>query len=218
MRIQLEDNHEQAREVQAKAVETRRQRVYKAALDNMAGEAVGVLFANMADRAMGIDVDGDDEQAGNSGGSKHHGGGGGGDAGTAHQTEEKPEPRRSGNQAEEESAPGEERSSGNQQAEVNGEKGYVGVLDAAEAAEGGRGALEEAAATATASENPSDVAGACSAEDDVDAGVSRWAAFTEPTGFILSFSLSRSDFGGKASSVLSQVVFSFFPACFVQGV
>ncbi|CAM9490439.1 unnamed protein product, partial [Hapterophycus canaliculatus] len=54
---QLEDDSEQAREAQTKAVEARRQRVYKAALDNMAGEAVGVLFATMADRAMGIDVD-----------------------------------------------------------------------------------------------------------------------------------------------------------------
>ncbi|CAM9226699.1 unnamed protein product [Scytosiphon promiscuus] len=57
---QLEDDNEQAREAQTKAVEARRKRVHKAALDNMAGEAVGVLFATMADRAMGIDVDGAD--------------------------------------------------------------------------------------------------------------------------------------------------------------
>ncbi|CAM9805704.1 unnamed protein product [Ectocarpus sp. 8 AP-2014] len=55
---QLEDDSEQARKVQAKAIEARRHRVCKAALDNMAGEAVGALFATMADRAMGIDVDG----------------------------------------------------------------------------------------------------------------------------------------------------------------
>lgn len=169
-------------------MEARRQRVYKAALDNMAGEAVGALLANMADRAMGIDVDGNGKQDEEE--SKPRGGGGGGGDGGRRgcatderlvQTEKRlEEPRRSGNQAEEESGPGEEgRSGGNQQAEGNDGKGCVGVLDATDgggvegAAEGGRGALE--AAAAAASEQPSDgVVGADSA-GDIDAGVSRWA-------------------------------------------
>lgn len=184
--------------MQAKAVEARRQRVYKAALDNMAGEAVGVLFASMADRAMGIDVDGNDKQDDGGGGGKPDGrgagnGGKGGPSvgerpGTA-QVEKKPEPRRSGNQAEEESGPGGEgRNGGNQQAEGSSEKGRVGVVGATgagegETAEGGRGTTVEAAAAAAANENPSLVAGADSA-GNVDSRVSRWVS-TEPTSRIV---------------------------------
>ncbi len=178
IRRQLEDDNEQAREVQAKAVEARRQRVRKAALDNMAGEAVGALFATMADRAMGIDVDGPagaGDGGGGSGGAdrgdqqKADGGrvGGGGSGGpkagqrpgTAQEAErERPpeqEPRRSGNQAEEgdDGSGREGRSSGNQQAEASAEsnEGVVGAAGEGvteEAPAGELGALEAAAGAA----------------------------------------------------------------------
>lgn len=170
--------------------------MYKAALDNMAGEAVGVLFASMADRAMGIDVDSNNSDKQDKQDKRDHDSkpGGRGDEGgrggpttadekpgtrTADETEEKKqEPRRSGNQAEEESGPGEEgrsgssSSSGNQQAEGNGEEDRAGMLDATvgrgggEASEGGRGAPAGHVAGA-------DSAGA------IDAGVSRWVLTEE---------------------------------------
>ncbi|CAM9562702.1 unnamed protein product, partial [Laminaria digitata] len=54
----LDGDSVQAREMQTRAVEARQQRVHAAALDNMAGEVVSALFATMADRADGVDVDG----------------------------------------------------------------------------------------------------------------------------------------------------------------
>eukprot|EP00752_Nemacystus_decipiens_P003095 g2866.t1 len=195
---QLEDNHAQAREVQAKAVDARRERVYKAALDNMAGEAVGALFANMADRAMGIDVDGisssnnnnndDDDDKHDDSRSRPRGdaGGRGGptaDEGPSRARTEEQEPRRSGNQAEEEErgprqdGPSSATSRGNQQ-EGSGDKGGGGggMLDATgagrgeETAGGGRGAPEVAAAAAEAA--AASGAGAGSSQD-VHPGVSR---------------------------------------------
>lgn len=174
--------------------------MYNAALDNMAGEAVGVLFASMADRALGIDVDGGNNKRSDSGSSSSRPGGGrGGRRGPTaderpgtDETEKRQEPRRSGNQAEEESGPGEEgHRSGDQQAEGNGDKGRVG---GSEATGGGGGALGVEAAAA-ASEDPSHVAGA------VDPGVSRWVFHTQLLyvhSFYLVLSSFRCEFGGKA--------------------
>lgn len=103
-------------------MDARRQRVHKAALDNMAGEAVSTLFATMADRAAGIDVDGantKDPPGGSSGGAAESPEN---EKRSSTESQQLPEERRSGNQdGEEEDGPRREGGSsrGNQQAERN---------------------------------------------------------------------------------------------------
>lgn len=112
--------------MQARAVEARQQRVHEAALDNMAGEVVSALFATMADRADGINVDGGDEQKREVGAAE----------GKESQAKSKPasekqkaaeaqelaeQKLRSSNQEEEESGRREREGSGNQHADGNGE-------------------------------------------------------------------------------------------------
>lgn len=169
--------------MRAKGLEARRQRVYKAALDNMAGEAVGGLFATMADRAMGIDVDSATAAAVDTAADPSAGRGSGGNRptlrerpGTSEEKQKQPpeqEPRRSGNQEEEgENGPRQERgSSGNQDADGKG-GGNGGVSDA----RGERG-VEEALAGGAAAGNPGD-APATGSVGDADAGVSRCAYST----------------------------------------
>lgn len=101
MRMQSDAGYNQAREDNARAIEIRRQRVHKAALDNMAGETVSALFATMADRGRGIDVDSVQERHMEG----QAGGGGSGDTRTAAPIPQ-PEERRWGNQGgEEENGP-----------------------------------------------------------------------------------------------------------------
>lgn len=172
--------------MQAKAIEARRHRVCKAALDNMAGEAVGALFATMADRAMGIDVDGKGTGAGStldsqhkdsrggaavagSGGVRRHGGAGEGAAKAEAEQRERPidrKPQRSGNQEDEEEHGSRQRngSRGDQRAEgrndgSKGESDAVKNGSADEAVAGGGGAAGESGSAA-----------------DVEAGVSRWVS------------------------------------------
>lgn len=52
--MKLEEDSSQAKEAEARAVDMRRQQVHKAALDNMAGQIVSVLFASMATKDGGI--------------------------------------------------------------------------------------------------------------------------------------------------------------------
>lgn len=108
-------------EMQARAVEVRRQRVHKAALDKMAGEVVSALFSTMADRADGIGVDADIPTEAD----RSSGVGCGKDEERCEDTklQEHPKKRRSGNQEEEEeNGPRQEGEiSSNQQAEANGE-------------------------------------------------------------------------------------------------
>lgn len=198
--IQLEDNNEQAREAQTKAVDARRQRVYKAALDNMAGMAVGVLFATLADRAMGIDVDGaspaaplpeaKDKRAENgpeeAGGAVAVEAGTGGEGPTGDESSTKAEkerkrpppqqdPPRFGNQAEEDSGSRGDggSSSGNQHAEGSSESREGSALDPTI-----NGMFEETAASneggvvLEAEADQGGVSGAGS-PGDVDAEVSR---------------------------------------------
>lgn len=174
--------------------------MYKAALDNMAGEAVGVLFATMADRAMGIDVDGadtvdalpaardkqrKDKREGEAGSTAAEAGSGGentsrNDTQTKADEERKRppqrEPPRFGNQAEEEESGSHKiggSSSGNQHAEGNAESNEGGALDTTK-----NGVLEGAPASQgggdalEAEVDHGGVAGAGSA-GDVDAEVSR---------------------------------------------
>lgn len=56
--------------MQVRVVKARRQRVHKAALDNMAGETVSALFATMAERANSTSVDGAEGKGGGGGGSR----------------------------------------------------------------------------------------------------------------------------------------------------
>lgn len=150
MYIQLDGDSAQAREMQARAVEARQQRVHEAALDNMAGEVVSALFATMADRADGIDVDGEVEQKREAGTAE----------GQGKESQAKPKPAsniqesaeakeraeqklRSGNQEEEESGRREGGGSGNQHADGNGEsKG----LDAGKDGSAGEGRADGEAA------------------------------------------------------------------------
>lgn len=99
--------------------------MYKAALDNMAGEAVSALFATMADRAKGIDVDGPGKEADTRGTGLETCKGGGGDRQGSAESQE-PGQRRSANQdGEEENGPPRNGDSGNQQAEGEGKRSDV---------------------------------------------------------------------------------------------
>ena len=53
----VERNTAKAKEAQARALHVRREQVHQAALDNIAGEAVSALFATMAARAAGAEID-----------------------------------------------------------------------------------------------------------------------------------------------------------------
>lgn len=155
---QLEDDSTQAREVQARAVEVRRQRVHKAALDSMAGETVCALFATMADRANGINVDGAEGKGGGGGGGGSREGGrnktGVGTQESTAEAEERKETRRSGNQGgEEEDGPRREGEGsgggvgGNQVAERRHKgEGVETVMDKRGAALGGGAGSQAGAA------------------------------------------------------------------------
>lgn len=140
---QLDDDSGNTRAAEARATQLRREQVHKAALDNMAGEAVSALFASMADRAKDKDKAGNDA-AQDDNGKPERGGGGSGDGrgasghGTAKgraadgksEQEKRLEKRGSVNQdGEEEYGPrgGEGLDSGNQQGEGWGEEKYGGV-------------------------------------------------------------------------------------------
>lgn len=126
-RVQLDGDNAQAREMQARAVEARQKRVHEAALDNMAGEVVSALFATMADRADGINVDGGGEQKREVAAAERQGkdiraNPAASDKQEAKEAQEHTEQKlRSGNQEEEESGRREGEGSGNQHADRNGE-------------------------------------------------------------------------------------------------
>lgn len=132
-RVQLDGDSAQAREMQARAVEARQQRVHEAALDNMAGEVVSALFATMADRADGIDVDGGGEQkrevaAVEGQGQENRAKPAASDAPEVKEAQERTEQKlRSGNQEEEESGRREGGGSRNQHADRNGEGRGLGA-------------------------------------------------------------------------------------------
>lgn len=157
--------------MRSSAVEARRQQVHKAALDNMAGEAVSVLFATMADRANGIDVDGGerDGPGGSGGGNRQTLGDGRQESA---ESRKRPERRRSGNQGgEEENGPRREMEAReNEPAEGNreGDGSGAGAHEKAK---------EEAAAAGNAleaTEAPAEGAPRERSEEDDDE-VSRWA-------------------------------------------